>query len=121
MNHTRIGFAAVLSCPLPALMAVLLLSGCATQGNNSSSSRAREIPGQIRCDEAVSQGVGFGQGQARAVAVSGLRNQLDDVRGYLVSQGIRRVRPTGKSVSCHNHPFGGGLVQCTAVTRFCGS
>ena len=115
MNQIRIGSAAVLTFALPALMAVLL-SGCATYSNNSSNNRAS----QIRCDEAVSQGVGFGHGQARAVAVSGLRNQLDDVRGYLVSQGVRRVRPTGKSVSCHSHPFGGGLVQCTAVTRFCG-
>jgi ABC-type Fe3+-hydroxamate transport system substrate-binding protein len=115
MNLTRTGSAAALSFALPAVMAVLL-SGCATNGNNSSNSRSS----QIRCDEAVSQGVGFGQGEARAVAVSGLRNQVGDVRGYLVSQGVRRVRPTGKSVSCHNHPFGGGLVQCTAVTRFCG-
>jgi hypothetical protein len=107
MIDIRFGLAAVLAIPL---------AGCATHGNNSSSGNAS----QIRCDEAVAQGVGFGKGQARAVAVSSIRNQVDDVRGYLVSQGVRHVRPTDKSVTCHNHPFGGGLVQCTAVTRFCG-
>jgi hypothetical protein len=99
-----------------AVLAAVVLSGCATQGDNVSTRRAAKI----RCDEAVAQGVGFGQGQARAVAVSSIRNQVDDVRGYLVSQGAVHIRAIDKSVTCRPHTFGGGLVQCTAVTRFCG-
>ena len=93
-----------------------LLAGCATDGHAPASQRAAAV----RCDDAVTQGTGFGQGEARAVAVASMRNQVGDVRGYLVSQGASRVHPTARSVRCHNHPFGGGLVQCTAVTRFCG-
>ncbi len=74
----------------------------------------------MRCDEAVTQGTAFGRGEARAIAINSLRNQIGDVRGYLVSQGLRRVRPTERSVSCRPHALGGGLVQCTAITRFCG-
>ena len=93
-----------------------LLAACATENRAPNGTRSTAL----RCDDAVSRGVGFGQGQARAVAVASMRNQVGDVRGYLVSQGARHVRSTNQSVTCRSHAFGGGLVQCTAVTRFCG-
>jgi hypothetical protein len=100
-----------------AAVALGLLSGCASSGQNSN--RVQTDP--IRCDDAVSQGTAFGRGAARAIAVNSLRNQVADVRGYLLSQGLRRVRPANRSVTCRPSGLGYGLIQCTAVTRYCGN
>lgn len=89
-------------------------AGCVTYSPYQNQTSA------MRCDEAVTQGTAFGHGAARAIAVNSLKNQIGDVRGYLVSQGVRRVRPAERSVTCRPHALGGGLIQCTAVTRFCG-
>lgn len=100
--------------PVFAGAMVLFGSGCA------SYEPAPRQQAALGCDEAVSQGSAFGRGQARAIAVNGLRYQIDDVRGYLLNQGFRHVRPAECSVTCRDHPFGYGLVQCTAVARLCG-
>lgn len=102
--------------PILALSALVVVigAGCAT------NERAPQRTSQIGCDEAVAQGTAFGRGQARAIAVNSLANQAGDVRGYLLSQGFRQIRATGRSVTCRTHPFGNGLQQCTAVARFCG-
>lgn len=92
----------------------VLAGGCVTAPTSAPQKYV------MRCDEAVTQGTAFGRGEARAIAVNSLKNQVGDVRGYLVSQGLRRVRPVERSVTCRPHALGNGLVQCTAVTRFCG-
>lgn len=94
---------------------LVLVSGCA------SYDPAPQRPAAIGCDEAVTQASAFGRGQARAIAVNSLQHQTGEVRGYLLSQGFRHIRPTGRSVTCRSHPLGNGLQQCTAVARFCGS
>ena len=97
-----------------AASAIAAAAGCATNAPTASHNPT------FRCDEAVSQGTAFGRGQARAIAVNSLRYQVDDVRGYLLGQGLHRVRPAERSVTCSPSALGAGLVQCTAVTRFCG-
>jgi hypothetical protein len=92
----------------------LLASGCATNAPGPARNAS------LRCDEAISQGTAFGPGEARAIAVNSLKHQVDDVRGYLLAQGLHRVRPAERSVTCGPSALGAGLVQCTAVTRFCG-
>ncbi len=92
------------------------LSGCATVSENSH--QPRNVSNQ--CDDAVAQGTAFGRGHAQAIAVNSLRNQIGDIRGYLLSQGLHRVRPAGHSMSCRPSALGYGLIECTAATRYCG-
>jgi hypothetical protein len=102
-----------------ALAAVALaaaLAGCATVSNDQTQVRKSSN----RCDDAVAQGTAFGRGQAQAIAVNSLRNQVGDVRGYLLSQGLHRIRPAERSLTCRRSALGYGLIECTAVTRFCG-
>lgn len=99
---------------VPAV-AALLLAGCATLAPETSQNATT-----LRCDEAVGQGLSAGAGYARAIAESGVRYQVGDVRGYLLSAGLHRVRPAGKTVTCKPYLLGGGLTQCTVVARFCG-
>ena len=92
-----------------------ILAACASLAPVASDRRADQ-----RCDEAVSQAVSFGPGQARAIAESSVRQQEPDVRGYLVGAGVRRVRSAGKSVNCKPYALGYGLTQCVVVARYCG-
>lgn len=90
------------------------VAGCATETRNTASQKPD------RCDEAYSKATGFGAGQARAVAVNSARGQTTEVRGYLVSQGFRHIRPVANTVTCGPSALGSGLTDCTAVTRYCG-
>jgi hypothetical protein len=99
-----------------AVALAAIVSGCATESEAPRSTKSSSLV----CEDAISQGVGFGEGEARAVAAAGVHDQTSDIRGYLVSQGIHRVRATERSVTCRPHAFGGGLVKCTAITRYCG-
>jgi hypothetical protein len=100
--------------PTVAAVVVVLVAGCA------SYEPAPQQQSALGCDEAVSQGSAFGRGPARAIAINSLRYQIDDVRGYLLNQGFRHVRPAKRTVTCLDHAFGYGFVQCTAVARLCG-
>lgn len=107
MTSVRIASAAALAA---------IVAGCATESEAPRSARTSAF----LCENAVSKGVGFGPGEARAVAVAGVHDQAGEVRGYLINQGIHHVRVTERSAACQPHAFGGGLVQCTAITRYCG-
>ncbi|MEQ1651570.1 MAG: hypothetical protein ABL897_03690 [Hyphomicrobium sp.] len=113
-NSSGVAPAMILFRTCVSILALTLVSACA------SYDAAPPRQSAIGCDEAVTQSTAFGRGQATAIAVNSLRHQVSDVRGYLLSQGFRHVRPAGRSVTCRLHPFGAGLVQCTAVARFCG-
>lgn len=93
-----------------------LLPGCVT------APRMQRTPSysKLKCDEAVGTGIGYGRGSARAVAESSARQQLGDVRGYLLASGASRVRPSGSEVTCRPYALGGGLTQCVSVVRLCG-
>ena len=99
---------------LPAV-AALAATGCATF--DKPSTQAAEAQ---RCYEAVGQGTAFGKGHARAIAENDISQQASDARGYLVSSGIRRVRPAGQSLTCKPFALVGGMTQCTVVARYCG-
>lgn len=101
---------------LAIALGVIVLSGCVTapQAPRPTTSSS------LRCDEAVGQAVSFGRGQARVIAERSARQQVSDVRGYLLGTGISRVRPAGSEVTCRPYALGGGLTQCVAVLRFCG-
>ncbi len=105
----------MLSPVLVAAVATVLVAGCSSL-KQSMTSR----PLAARCDEAVSQGLAYGKGGALAIAEAGIRPQIDDVRGYLLSQGLHHMRPAGGSHTCQPWSLGGGLTQCVVVKRFCG-
>lgn len=92
------------------------LTGCVTA---PQAPRPAATSG-VTCDEAVGQAVSFGRGQARAIAGRSARQQISDVRGYLLGTGSSRVRPAGSQVTCRPYALGGGLTQCVAFLRFCG-
>jgi hypothetical protein len=98
------------------LVSPLLLAACVT----APEIRQPVSTSKLRCDEAVASAVGFGRGEARAIAENSARQQAGDVRGYLLSSGVSRVRRAGSQVSCRPFALGGGLTQCVAVHRFCG-
>jgi hypothetical protein len=96
-------------------LANLLLIGCSALKPFPKSPSVAS-----RCDEAVSQGLAYGRGAALAVAEAGIAHQIDDIRGYLLSEGFHRVRPAGGSRTCQPWELGGGLTQCVVIKRFCG-
>jgi hypothetical protein len=103
-----------ISSGIALLAASAVLGACATVGNKTAEHRPD------RCIEAAGAGTGESSRDARAMAEADISRQVSDVRGYLLSQGMRRIRPRGTSISCKPFPFGGGLTQCTLVRRFCG-
>ena len=98
-----------------ATCANLLLAGC-----SALKLAPKAPPLSSRCDEAVSQGLAYGRGAAQAIAEAGIGHQIEDIRGYLLSQGYHHVRPAGGSHTCRPWELGGGLTQCIVVKRFCG-
>ena len=100
---------------LAAIFVSFTLSACSSLKQAMTS---RNLSG--RCDEAVSQGLAYGKGGAQAIAEAGIRHQIDDVRGYLLTQGFHKIRPAGGQTVCQPWSLGGGLTQCVVVKRFCG-
>lgn len=68
----------------------------------------------------MAEGLGTRAAQAKAIAKEGITQQLADVRGELLAQGLRRVRGVSYKTNCRPHSLGLGLVQCTAMARLCG-
>lgn len=73
-----------------------------------------------KCEDAVSEGVGETQTKASRLAEAGARHQFDDVRGNLLSAGLKRIRVVNADTRCRPHTLGLGLVKCTATARLCG-
>lgn len=57
---------------------------------------------------------------ARYFARVNLQQNLGAARGFLASQGARRVRIVSRDLQCRPYELGGGLVRCVAVARLCG-
>lgn len=57
---------------------------------------------------------------ARYFARVNLDQNMGATRGYLASQGARRVRIAGRDMQCQAYLLGGGFVRCVAVARLCG-
>ncbi len=94
----------------------LFASGCATvPGPERQRSNQKFI-----CDEAVGTGVGISRGAARMIADGSARQQIADVRGYLLASGASGVRKRSSATTCRPYALGGGLTQCVAVVRLCG-
>lgn len=98
------------------LASPLLLAACVT----APHVRRPVSYAKIRCDEAIGTAVGYGRGRTGAIAQRSARQQVDDVRGYLLGSGTSRVRPAGSQTSCRPYTLGGGLTQCVSVIRLCG-
>lgn len=108
-------------CLLIPLVTALGLSACAP------STWLDDWPNQkggrfddARCEDALAEGVSQQTAEARDLARAGAKQQVDDVRGNLLEQGLHQIRIVAREVHCKPHTLGLGLVKCTAVIRMCG-
>lgn len=100
--------------------AALALSACAPLGWQDDWQDAGNLPGDAHCEDATAEGIGQQTAQASELARAGVKHQLADVRGNLLTQGLRRIRVVAREVHCQPHSLGLGLIRCSALVRLCG-
>ncbi len=100
-------------------VATMLLASCGSVRPTPKQNIAAIAP----CDTVSASGTTYGQFRARQFAEKSLRFQIADLRGDLVSSGLRRVRVIAKRTTCRPYNvFGAGtsLTNCVAEARLCG-
>lgn len=101
-------------CRIGVMSAVIALSACAPP-----RAQAPLAP----CDVATGTATSYSRGIALARAERALRTQTVDVRGDLISTGVRRVRLLGVRRTCEPYRLfgvGSGLVTCKVQAQMCG-
>jgi predicted component of type VI protein secretion system len=97
-------------------IAALCVAGC------SSSQGSKTVVRRVGCAEASANAVANGKSNASAFARANLRYQIQDLKGFMITDGYAQVAVASQQVACRNYPlaFGAtGLTQCTATARLC--
>jgi hypothetical protein len=105
-----------------AVLAGLLLGACAQVRKEASFSAPSQARGPT-CDLAKANVLTFGRSTARLYADIALKHQVSELRGYMFSSGLRRIRVVQQTNSCATVRSGGvvsGLHECTARAQLCG-
>jgi hypothetical protein len=103
------------STGLVVTAAVLGLSACSSSTTVVTGRRL-----QPACDEAVSHATTTSMKAAQGYARAGLGFRIDEVRGYLRTEGYRSTSVEKPRFSCKPYLLGVGLTRCTATARVCG-
>jgi hypothetical protein len=96
-----------------ALSFAVSMAGCSTPPGPIATSAKRG------CEEAVAQAAATGKSDARLYAVSSLRYQIQDLKGYMVKDGYRGVTVQSQRVDCRPYPLTSALTNCVATARLC--
>jgi hypothetical protein len=105
-----------------AVVAGVLLGACA-QVRQEASFSAPAQPRGLTCDMAKATVLTFGRSTAKLYADVALKHQVSELRGYMFSAGLRRIRVAQQTNSCTSARSGGavsGLYECTARAQLCG-
>ena len=110
-----------MSCRVIAAAVCIGLAGCATLSPAITDGAAVPQRGPV-CDRAVGSATTISATLARSYADDALALQIGELRGDLMSAGLRRVQIAGRSTQCGPYALSGagsGLVTCTAEARVC--
>ena len=96
---------------LALLVPVVVTAGC---------SGGPQVAPKFRsgCEDAVARAAGQGKASATAYAKSALKYEVQDLKGFMLKDGYRSVRPQSQRVDCKPYPLG-GLTLCVATARLC--
>ena len=100
---------------MATVLAVLIsLAGC--------TPALKQLPPSagLKCEDAASSATSFGRATARAYANIGLKNEIAEAKGFLVSSGVHRVRVISRRVACEPNVLTSAMTRCVASARLCG-
>lgn len=104
-----------------ATIATLILAACSSSGPGTISRPSRLQP---VCDEATGQAATTGRASAQGYARAALRFRIEEVKGFLHTEGYRSVKSERARLSCRPYAIGPittALTHCTAKARVCGN
>ena len=104
-----------ISCgPVSGLAVAVVLAGCTPALKQMPPSAG------LKCEDAASSATSFGRATARAYANIGLKNEIAEAKGFLVSSGVHRVRVISRRVTCEPNVLTAAVSRCVASARLCG-
>jgi hypothetical protein len=103
-------------------IAGVLAAACAPAPKEISFATPSKLRGAT-CDTATANVVTFGRSNAKLYSEVSIRHQISDLKGYMFTSGLRRLRVVQQNSSCtaagkDNAPS--NLYQCTARAQVCG-
>ncbi len=108
-----------LARPLAICCAALALSACVTTYDRDDA----RIPDRnvgANCEPVSMTANAATKREARAIAINSLKLDAADVRGNMISSGLKRIRVTGKNMRCGPYILSADRTECTASIILCG-
>lgn len=101
-----------------AAMAAVFLCGCATfDPHGPPGAKIAQGP---TCAEASYHATLADGAAARGIAEAALLNQIKDLRGDMLTAGLRRLRTEHQATRCEAIGAFGGAIYCQATASVCG-
>ena len=97
---------------LVVVVPALILAACSGSGPQTPKSY------RTGCEDAVARAAGPGRASATAYAKSVVKFEVQELKGFMLKDGYRSVRPQPPKIDCRPYAFG-GLTLCTATVRLC--